>query len=100
MPIPTSLSFHPISQTMAMKSPTVHLLLYMVALMAVMTVAELQRLEHPVKADGSLSFLVVGDWGRRGLYNQSNVAHQVLLFISITFHNSWLRVNFAPIYFL
>ncbi|CAN6675352.1 unnamed protein product [Malus baccata var. baccata] len=34
--------------------------------------AELQRLEHAAKRDdGSLSFLVVGDWGRRGLYNQS-----------------------------
>jgi hypothetical protein len=41
------------------------------------SVAELQRFKHPVKADGTLSFLVVGDWGRRGLYNQSQVALQV-----------------------
>ncbi|CAB4295874.1 unnamed protein product [Prunus armeniaca] len=41
------------------------------------SVAELQRFEHPPKADGSLSFLVVGDWGRRGLYNQSQVAFQM-----------------------
>ncbi|ONI31897.1 hypothetical protein PRUPE_1G337500 [Prunus persica] len=41
------------------------------------SVAELQRFEHPPKADGSLSFLVVGDWGRRGLYNQSQVALQM-----------------------
>lgn len=40
--------------------------------------AELQRFEHPVKADGSLSFLAIGDWGRRGAYNQSQVAYQVL----------------------
>lgn len=39
--------------------------------------AELQRFKHPAKADGSLSFLVVGDWGRRGLYNQSEVALQM-----------------------
>ena len=39
--------------------------------------AELKRFEHPVKADGSLSVLVVGDWGRKGLYNQSLVATQV-----------------------
>jgi len=39
--------------------------------------AELERLEHPAKGDGSLSFLVVGDWGRRGFYNQSHVAFQV-----------------------
>ncbi|KAJ6981906.1 hypothetical protein NC653_025105 [Populus alba x Populus x berolinensis] len=39
--------------------------------------AELERLEHAAKADGSLSFLVVGDWGRRGFYNQSHVAFQM-----------------------
>ncbi|KAK4750981.1 hypothetical protein SAY87_004463 [Trapa incisa] len=38
---------------------------------------ELQRFEHPVvKGDGSMSFLVIGDWGRRGEYNQSEVAAQ------------------------
>ncbi|KAF8398887.1 hypothetical protein HHK36_014751 [Tetracentron sinense] len=41
------------------------------------TLAELQRFEQPVKANGSLSFLVVGDWGRRGTYNQSEVALQM-----------------------
>lgn len=39
--------------------------------------AELQRFDHPAKADGSLSILVVGDWGRKGKYNQSQVAYQV-----------------------
>ncbi|EOY21481.1 hypothetical protein QUC31_007317 [Theobroma cacao] len=39
--------------------------------------AELQRLEQPGKGDGSLSFLVVGDWGRRGSFNQSRVAFQM-----------------------
>ncbi|PRQ15846.1 putative Acid phosphatase [Rosa chinensis] len=40
--------------------------------------AELQRFEHPVvKTDDSLSFLAVGDWGRRGAYNQSLIAHQM-----------------------
>ncbi|KAI9174207.1 hypothetical protein LWI28_013730 [Acer negundo] len=38
---------------------------------------ELPRFEQPVKADGSLSFLVVGDWGRRGAFNQSQVAFQM-----------------------
>ncbi|XVE85563.1 hypothetical protein DITRI_Ditri17bG0100300 [Diplodiscus trichospermus] len=38
---------------------------------------ELQRFEHPIKSDGSLSFLVVGDWGRKGHYNQSKVAFQM-----------------------
>ena len=39
--------------------------------------AELERFEEPAKGDGSLSFLVVGDWGRRGTYNQSEVAIQM-----------------------
>lgn len=39
--------------------------------------AEFPRFEHPIKADGSLSFLVVGDWGRRGAYNQTEVAVQM-----------------------
>jgi tartrate-resistant acid phosphatase type 5 len=33
--------------------------------------------EHPAKNDGSLSLLVIGDWGRKGTYNQSMVAHQM-----------------------
>ncbi|GAV72126.1 Metallophos domain-containing protein [Cephalotus follicularis] len=39
--------------------------------------ARLQTFKHPAKADGSLSLLVVGDWGRRGFYNQSKVALQM-----------------------
>lgn len=41
--------------------------------------AELERFEHSPKPDGSLSFLVVGDWGRRGFYNQTEVALQVII---------------------
>ena len=41
------------------------------------TSAELQRFTHTPKVDGSLSFLVIGDWGRRGEYNQSEVAFQM-----------------------
>lgn len=55
---------------------TFHLILLMSSTV-VMVSADLQRLEHTVKPDGSVSFLVVGDWGRRGLYNQSNVAYQM-----------------------
>lgn len=40
-------------------------------------VAKLQRFHHPAKSDGSLSFLVVGDWGRGGAFNQSEVALQM-----------------------
>ncbi|XP_021909905.1 purple acid phosphatase 3-like [Carica papaya] len=39
--------------------------------------AELERVKHPIKKDGSLSFLVIGDWGRSGSYNQSEVAFQM-----------------------
>lgn len=41
--------------------------------------AQLQRFTHTPKTDGSLNFLVIGDWGRRGEYNQSEVAFQVRL---------------------
>ncbi|XWS69458.1 hypothetical protein CRYUN_Cryun04dG0180900 [Craigia yunnanensis] len=49
----------------------------LLGLLSVSCLSELQRFEHAVKPDGSLSFLVVGDWGRRGLYNQSEVALQM-----------------------
>lgn len=45
--------------------------------------AELQRFEHSISTKTkndeplSLSFLVIGDWGRRGAFNQSQVASQV-----------------------
>ncbi|KAK7308605.1 hypothetical protein VNO77_42224 [Canavalia gladiata] len=39
--------------------------------------AELQKFQHQPKHDGSLSFLVIGDWGRKGLYNQSLVSTQM-----------------------
>ncbi|XP_048499206.1 purple acid phosphatase 3 [Beta vulgaris subsp. vulgaris] len=39
--------------------------------------AKLPRLEHATKEDGSLSFLVIGDWGRKGAFNQSLVATQM-----------------------
>ena len=45
--------------------------------LALLAVAALPRLAHPAKGDGSLSLLVVGDWGRKGTYNQSRVAVQV-----------------------
>ncbi|KAK4841549.1 hypothetical protein QYF36_006323 [Acer negundo] len=45
--------------------------------MLVCSFAHLQRFEHSAKADGTLSFLVIGDWGRNGSFNQSQVAHQM-----------------------
>ncbi|PHT28858.1 Purple acid phosphatase 17 [Capsicum baccatum] len=37
----------------------------------------LKKFDHPTKGDGTLNFLVIGDWGRRGTYNQSHIAHQM-----------------------
>lgn len=49
--------------------------------------AELHRLHHQPKKDEILSFLGIGDWGRKGDYNQSQVALQVYaLFSSILSH--------------
>lgn len=45
--------------------------------------AEFQKFEHSAKVDGSLSLLVVGDWGRKGDYNQSLVARQVIYYTII-----------------
>ncbi|KAJ0450334.1 putative Acid phosphatase [Helianthus annuus] len=39
--------------------------------------ARLQRLHHQLNNNGSLGFLVIGDWGRKGWYNQSQVAVQM-----------------------
>ncbi|KAL9248054.1 hypothetical protein vseg_021417 [Gypsophila vaccaria] len=41
------------------------------------TKAWLPRHRQATKSDGSLSFLVVGDWGRKGGFNQSRVATQM-----------------------
>ncbi|XP_074576769.1 purple acid phosphatase 17-like [Curcuma longa] len=41
------------------------------------SMAELPRLEHPLKSDGSVSLLVIGDWGRKGAFNQTLVAAQM-----------------------
>ncbi|KAF0907435.1 hypothetical protein E2562_017371 [Oryza meyeriana var. granulata] len=53
------------------------LLVLLVAVVAPPVAAELPRLEHPHKGDGSLTLLAVGDWGRRGAHNQSMVATQM-----------------------
>lgn len=44
---------------------------------ALVSQAELQRFMEAPKTDASVSFLVVGDWGRRGSFNQSLVALQM-----------------------
>ncbi|GFP85754.1 purple acid phosphatase 3 [Phtheirospermum japonicum] len=38
---------------------------------------EFERFEQATRGDGTLRFLVVGDWGRKGEYNQSQVAFQM-----------------------
>ncbi|QHO60201.1 Purple acid phosphatase [Arachis hypogaea] len=39
--------------------------------------AKLHRFQHAPKPDGSLTLFVIGDWGRRGTYNQSQLAFQM-----------------------
>jgi len=39
--------------------------------------SEFPRFEHPIRGDQRLKFLVVGDWGRNGAFNQSEVAFQM-----------------------
>lgn len=51
-----------------------------------MVVGDLQRFQPPTKPDGSLSVLVIGDWGRKGDYNQSLLATQVCIYINIYIH--------------
>ncbi|KAE9610555.1 hypothetical protein Lal_00029744 [Lupinus albus] len=41
------------------------------------SIAELQRFKHNQKANRPLNFLVIGDWGRKGTYNQTLVAKQM-----------------------
>ncbi|EOA31008.1 hypothetical protein CARUB_v10014151mg [Capsella rubella] len=53
------------------------LLLYTCATLVVVSNGELQRFMEPAKSDGSVSFIVIGDWGRRGSFNQSIVAYQM-----------------------
>ncbi|KAK9935372.1 hypothetical protein M0R45_022475 [Rubus argutus] len=47
------------------------------SLICLVAKAEFQRFQQQTNEPGSLSFFVVGDWGRRGLYNQSQVANQM-----------------------
>ncbi|CAN1312664.1 Purple acid phosphatase 8 [Linum perenne] len=49
------------------------------ALSTAVVTAELPRMEHSStnKDGGSLAVMVVGDWGRKGEYNQSEVAYQM-----------------------
>lgn len=37
----------------------------------------LQQIQHHIKGNRRIKFLVVGDWGRKGAFNQSKVGRQV-----------------------
>ncbi|KAM6546747.1 hypothetical protein CsatB_027483 [Cannabis sativa] len=62
---------------MKMKMVMVWLLFIMSSISSGSSIRGLPRLEQAAKEDGSLTILVVGDWGRRGHYNQSQVAYQM-----------------------
>ncbi|KAJ0987564.1 hypothetical protein J5N97_005920 [Dioscorea zingiberensis] len=57
--------------------PLVLVLVLMVIFDPSFSSAELQRFHHSTKNDESLSLLVIGDWGRNGNFNQSQVAAQM-----------------------
>ncbi|CAL4980843.1 unnamed protein product [Urochloa decumbens] len=62
----------------ALKKAALLAVFLVVAMVVPPATAELPRLEHPpTKADGSVTVLAVGDWGRRGQFNQSLVAKQM-----------------------
>ncbi|TKY61094.1 Purple acid phosphatase 17 [Spatholobus suberectus] len=63
--------------TMSMSMSFLFIIIISFGLCILYASAELQRFAHPSKHDGSLNFLVIGDWGRRGAYNQSEVAFQM-----------------------
>ncbi|KAI0498932.1 hypothetical protein KFK09_019830 [Dendrobium nobile] len=62
---------------MAPTSRTASLLLLLLTFLFSSSSSELQKILHPAKDDGSLSLLVVGDWGRKGQFNQSQVAEKM-----------------------
>lgn len=66
-------------------------LCFLVAIVFVISSASastrLKKFDHPTKGDGTLNFLVIGDWGRRGTYNQSHVARQVPFLFYLSFVN-------------
>ncbi|XP_012852591.1 PREDICTED: purple acid phosphatase 17-like [Erythranthe guttata] len=56
--------------------PLLPLLIACLYLSKAIVTAELVQISQPIAAnDGSVNFLVVGDWGRKGAFNQSAVAH-------------------------
>ena len=75
-------------------APVTLLLIVAVAVAAASSVAaELPRLEQSPKADGSLTILAVGDWGRHGEFNQSRVAAQVYMYLRVLLHHAELHTS-------
>ncbi|KAK7273980.1 hypothetical protein RIF29_15049 [Crotalaria pallida] len=58
-------------------SPPLHLAAFSCICFMLPVLAKLPRFQRQPKYDGSLSYLVIGDWGRQGQYNQSLVATQM-----------------------
>ena len=76
----------PLLQRAFMAAPGAGLMCAAVLALSMCVVAyggELTRIIHQPKNEEMLSLLVLGDWGRRGLYNQSEVANQVSLSLSL-----------------
>ncbi|KAL1554022.1 Purple acid phosphatase 3 [Salvia divinorum] len=66
-----------LSEKKTMKMIVFCLWLAMITLNCAQISAKFPKFEQPTKGDGTLKFLVIGDWGRKGEYNQSQVALQM-----------------------
>ncbi|KAJ8554105.1 hypothetical protein K7X08_024783 [Anisodus acutangulus] len=59
------------------KSMVLFLLVASFLISSCCSATRLKKFDHPTKDNGNLRYLVVGDWGRKGDYNQSVVALQM-----------------------
>ncbi|XP_047944360.1 purple acid phosphatase 17-like [Salvia hispanica] len=66
-----------LSEKKTMKMIVFSLWLAMITLNCAQISAKFPIFEQPTKGDGTLKFFVIGDWGRKGEYNQSQVALQM-----------------------
>ncbi|KAF3332405.1 purple acid phosphatase 3-like protein [Carex littledalei] len=57
--------------------PLIGFLLVLITLQSTPLIAELTKIQHLPKKEGNLAILVIGDFGRKGTYNQSKVATQM-----------------------
>jgi hypothetical protein len=70
-------------------------LVVLITLQSPLLNAELTKLQHLPKKKGNLAILVIGDFGRKGTYNQSDVATQVFEISSSVFNYYVFMIIYA-----